>query len=252
MKSVVNSRRPVKVVDGFTEYPMSKMFDLSGRRPVRWRRLYNQMERVGTSLQQTFNTWGTSEEECAMSFPCDSYVEPPVVSYYRSIDVLAPPELVYRWLCQIRIAPYSYDWFDNFGRQSPRQLTPGLEQLSVGQALLVMFRIVEFAENEHITVLGETFEWFTGQQLAMTYRVVPRTTNSCRIITKLSGHYGPDTVLKRLRWEYAPICELPLMRKQLRSMKLLAEKQFQEELADGRRLLIDSAASGAASAGVSG
>jgi hypothetical protein len=163
-----------------------------------------------------------------MWYPCDAYVSPPMVSYYRGIEVLAPKEIVYRWLCQIRVAPYSYDWFDNFGRQSPRQLTPGMERLSVGQPLLVMFRIVEFVENEHITVLGETFKWAFGQNVAMTYRVIPRDSTSCRIVTKLTAHHGPITMLNRFRREFYPIGELPLMRKQLLTMKYLAEKQFLE------------------------
>jgi hypothetical protein len=108
-----------------------------------------------------------------------------------------------------------------------------------------MFRVVDFVENEHITVLGETFEWIAGQKLAMTYLIVPLTSSSCRIISKLTAHHGPITYLNRLRREYTPIGELPLMRKQLLTMKKLAEKQFLEELADGRRQPADDPASGA-------
>jgi hypothetical protein len=229
--------------EALPEFAMPQMFDIAGRRPVRLRWLYNQLERAGSSLHQMFHAWGTTAEERSMSFPCDSHVSPPLVSQYRGVDVLAPKEIVYRWLCQIRVAPYSYDWFDNFGRQSPRQLTPGLERLAVGQPLLVMFRIVDFVENEHITVLGETFEWIAGQKLAMTYLIVPRTSTSCRLISKITGRHGPLTYLNRLRREYAPIGEFPLMRKQLLTMKRLAEKQFLEELADGRRRLADDSAS---------
>lgn len=250
MRSVADNGQPAGMLEGDggtlepIEYPMPQMFDLDGRRPTRLRWLYRQLERrVFAPLHQALYAWGTSEEDRMLSFPCDSYVSLPRVSYYRGVDVLAPKEIVYRWLCQIRVAPYSYDWFDNFGRQSPRQLTPGLEKLAVGQPLLVMFRVVDWKENEHITVLGETFEWIAGQKLAMTYLVVPRGPSSCRVISKLSGHHGPITYLNRLRREYAPIGEFPLMRKQLLTMKWLSEKQFLEELADGRRQLADGAAS---------
>ncbi len=164
-----------------------------------------------------------------MSFACDSYVPAPSRCYYRGIEVLAPREIVYRWLCQLRVAPYAYDWFDNFGRQSPRRLTPGVERLSPGQRMLVVFSVVEFVENEQITIQSDRFLWFFTK-VAMTYRVVPCGANSCRIVTKLTGH-DTGTFLVRLRGDYFPIGELPLMHKQLRLFKYLAERQFLEELA---------------------
>lgn len=220
------------------EYPMPQMFDIAGRRPTRLAWLYELLLRACSPLHQAFWAWGTTPEDHAMSWPCDSHIEPPRVGYYRGVEVMAPPEIVYRWLCQIRVAPYSYDLFDNFGRRSPQRLTPGLSRLAVGQPLLVMFRIVEFEENEHITVVSETYKWLSGQKLAMTYRVLPCTPTSCRIVSKLVVHNGPDTYLNRLRREYTAIGELPLMRKQLLSMKRLAEKQSLEQLA-GRRHLPD-------------
>jgi hypothetical protein len=229
------------------EYPMPQMFDVAGRHPTRLRWLYRQLVRICTPLHGTFHAGWTLEEDRVRSFPCDDHVLSPLVSCYRGVEVRAPCELVFRWLCQIKIAPYSYDWFDNFGRQSPRELTPGLGLLAVGQPFLVMFRIVDFVENEHITMVGETFEWIAGQRLAMTYRVVPSTAGSCRIVVKIVSHNGPVTFLNRLRRDFIPLGEFPLMRKQLSTIKRLAENQFREELADGRRV-----ASGATPASVSG
>jgi hypothetical protein len=222
----------------YEEFPMPQMFDIA-RRPKRLPRLYARLERACSSLHTMFHAWGTTDEERSMWWPCDAYVNPPLVTEYRAVEVLAPKEIAYRWLCQLRVAPYAYDWFDNFGRQSPRQLTPGLEQLRVGQQLLVMFKIVEFEENDHITVLGDTFGWAFGQRLAMTYRVLPCSPISCRIVSKLTGHHGPlpASLLNLFRREFFSIGELPLMRKQLLTLKQLAEKQFMEELADGRRVV---------------
>ena len=58
-------------------------------------------------------TWGTTPDERAINFPCDLFMEQPDAAYYRGVTVRASPELIFRWLCQIRVAPYSYDWIDN-------------------------------------------------------------------------------------------------------------------------------------------
>jgi hypothetical protein len=209
---------------------MSQNEQVTARRrvPTRFPRLYARFERSVSSMHAALHTWGTTEEERSLSFPCDLHVRPPLYSYYRGIDVLAPQETVYRWLCQLRAAPYAYDWIDNFGRQSPRQLTPGIDELSPGQRILFMFSVVEFVRHEQITMHGARFLQFFGD-VAMTYRVLPREAGGCRIVSKLTAH-APGTYVSGLRRNYFPIAELPLMRKQLLTIKSLAEKQALEGL----------------------
>src|SRR6266849_9704744 len=96
--------------------------------------------------------WGSTAAERARPFPCDGLVAEPAEALFRAVDVAAPPAVVFRWLCQLRVAPYSYDWIDNFGRRSPRQLIPGLDDLAVGQRVMMLFEIVEFERDRHLTL----------------------------------------------------------------------------------------------------
>ncbi len=92
-------------------------------------------------------TWGTEEAERRLPFPCDHYVELADAAYFRGITVHAAPAVLFRWLCQLRMAPYSYDWIDNAGRRSPPTLTPGMENLAIGQSVMRIFTLVEFARD---------------------------------------------------------------------------------------------------------
>ena len=94
--------------------------------------------------------WNVTAEERAAGYPCDRYMHAPYEAFLRAVDVDAPPEVVFRWLCQLKVSPYSYDCIDNRGRRSPRSLMPGSENLELGQEFLV-FRLVEFVTNRRIT-----------------------------------------------------------------------------------------------------
>ena len=77
--------------------------------------------------------WGSTAAERAEPFPCDRLLADPDAAMFRAVDVEAPAAVSFRWLCQLRAAPYSYDKLDNLGRRSPQALTPGLDELEVGQ-----------------------------------------------------------------------------------------------------------------------
>ena len=69
---------------------------------------------------------------------------------FRGVTVAASTTVLFRWLCQIRIAPYSYDWLDNGGRRSPPTLTPGLDVLVKGQRVMTIFDLVAFEPDRSI------------------------------------------------------------------------------------------------------
>jgi hypothetical protein len=170
-------------------------------------------------------TWGTIEAERALAYSSDRYVEAPRDELFRGARVNAPAAVVFRWLCQLRIAPYSYDWLDNLGRRSPQRLTPGLDVLEAGQRVMSIFELVEFEQNRSITV--RIIERRRARKLfgsvAVTYMVLEQPDGGCRLLAKLAMHRsrGPLAGLRRfvLAWG-----DLVMMRRQLLNLKRLAER----------------------------
>ena len=167
------------------------------------------------------HTWGSTAAERSEAFACDRYVSAPNGSCFRAVDVAAPVEQTFRWLCQLRVAPYSYDWLDNWGRTSPRRRDPELEHLERGQRVMRIFRLVDFAPNSHITLLIVATKLFGD--LAVTYAVRPGPLGS-RIVVKLVYRLEKRPVM---RWILPP-GDWIMMRKQLLTLKQLAEREYAE------------------------
>ncbi|MGZ6792024.1 MAG: hypothetical protein ACXVFV_03655 [Mycobacteriales bacterium] len=166
-------------------------------------------------------TWarsmGSTPEERARTWPAQELLPGPDLLLHRAVDVEAPAEVVFRWLCQLKVAPYSYDWVDNLGRRSPRTLTPGAEQLAVGQTVTTVFRIASFVQGESITLLLKGKGW-----MAVTYAAVPAGPGRSRLVVTL--------VTRRRRRPWTPATgallawgDAVMMRKQLLTLKARAE-----------------------------
>lgn len=165
--------------------------------------------------------WGSTTEERSRVYPCDSLLARVDDAMYRAVDVAAPAPLLFRWLCQLRAAPYSYDLLDNLGQRSPQALTPGLEDLERGQRVMTIFRLVDYEPGRSITLLsrGRVFG-----AVAATYAAVPAGPDRARLVVKLCVDYsgmGPHRHL--LRPLLAP-GDLFMMRRQLLNLARLAER----------------------------
>jgi hypothetical protein len=166
------------------------------------------------------HTWGSTAAERAAAFPCDAHLPGAPMTLWRAVDVAAPPEVVFRWLCQLRAAPYSYDLLDNFGRRSPQALTPGLEQLEVGQRFMTIFRLVDLEPGRSITVRhrGAVFG-----EVVVTYRVTPAGEAASRLVAKLAVA-PPGGPIGWAGRAVLPAGDLVMMRRQLLNLRDLAQR----------------------------
>jgi hypothetical protein len=170
------------------------------------------------------HTWGTTPAERALSFPGDRAADAGADLLWRGVGVAAPAQTLFRWLCQLRVAPYSYDWIDNGGRRSPRSLTPGLEQLERGQRFMGIFTLEDFEPGVHVTLAtpaGSRGERLFGA-LRVTYWARPEGPQRTRLLVKLRVLPAPGLHGRAMR-AFLPWGDLVMMRRQLLNLKALAE-----------------------------
>jgi hypothetical protein len=178
------------------------------------------MERgIVVGLLDAARFWNTTAAENEADYPAHRYAIAPYRRLIRAITIAAPPAVVFRWLCQLKVAPYSYDWLDNAGRRSPRELTPGAEALTVGQRLMIA-RIVEFEPGRHITCVSLPVATAMFGAISLTYQVTPIEGGS-RLIACLD--VNARSWAGRRRADLLAVGDLVMMRKQLLNLKSLAE-----------------------------
>jgi hypothetical protein len=177
---------------------------------------------IATSL---IHNWGSTLTERTLSYPCDQYLSQVDDVYFRAVDVHAPASVVFRWLCQLKAAPYSYDWLDNLGHQSPRKLLPGLENLEPGQRVMTIFRLVDFERDRHLTmVMARPRATALFGTIALSYVIYPQTEHTCRLVAKFLVQYPSKGIWTMMRL-ILPLGDLIMMRKQLLTLKNLAEHE---------------------------
>jgi hypothetical protein len=166
--------------------------------------------------------WGSTSAERAAAYGCDGLIERPDAVLFRAVDVGAPADVTFRWLCQLRVAPYSYDWIDNFGRRSPRLLVAGLDELEIGQRFCRIFRLVAFEAGRSITLDSQTALF---GQVGITYVAAPAGAEHSRLVAKLVLA-TPRTPVGFVQRVALPYGDLVMMRKQLLTLRAYAERTY--------------------------
>ncbi|HTJ38048.1 MAG TPA: hypothetical protein VL738_32840 [Dactylosporangium sp.] len=173
----------------------------------------------------SLKVWGTLPGEDELQFDGDRFA-PGREGWFRAVDVRAGASTAFRWLCQLRVAPYSYDWIDNGGRRSPRALTPGVEELAEGQRWMTIFDLVAFEPGEQLTfrMAARNGRRLFGDIL-ITYRVRDLGAGRSRLVAKLHVP-EPRGPLERLTRPLLAAGDLVMMRRQLLNLARLAEAQL--------------------------
>ena len=174
------------------------------------------------------DSWGTTPAERRLEFPCDHRIMESAAAYYRGVGVEASAALVFRWLCQMRVAPYSYDWIDNFGRRSPQSLIDGLEDLAPGQTFMRIFELLDFAPDRHLTLRTKPERRTTRifGAVWVSYLILPLSATQSRLLVKLRVQYTRGVPGRFMRL-VLPWGDWIMMRRQLLNFKRLAQRSQQ-------------------------
>ncbi len=167
--------------------------------------------------------WQVTAVERAERYPCQDLVDAGAELWLRAVDVDASTDVLYRWLCQLSVAPYSYDLLDNRGRRSPRTLTPGVDDLVVGQRMLTIFHLAEVRPGHGFTLVPDSGARRAFGDFAITYDAVDRGGGRSRLLASLAVE--AHTPVQRVRRRALAWGDLVMMRKQLRTLKACAERR---------------------------
>ncbi len=159
--------------------------------------------------------WGVTDAETSQEYPCDALVPNPAWQAWRGVTIEANADKVWPWITQIRLAPYAYDWIDNLGHRSPRELR-GLNEPKVGEPFTAtaghpVGRIVAIEPGVHLTakIMG----------VHMSYVLVDRD-HTTRLLLKIAAGKG------RRLGPLLAVGDLVMARKQLLNLRDLAEGRY--------------------------
>jgi hypothetical protein len=157
---------------------------------------------------------GVTPQDTVLRYPCDTFVVAFALQAWRAVHIEACAEMVWPWVAQIRLAPYSCDWIDNLGRRSPQEIA-GLRNPQIGERFT-------YAAGR---ALGSIVSVDPGHQLTgqitgacMSYVLQRQPQGTTRLLLKI--------VMQTNRWVALGVClgDVVMARRQLLNFKQLAER----------------------------
>lgn len=160
----------------------------------------------------------------------DGTAPPPTPTGYdgvhlvRAVRVAASTAVVFLWLTQLKVAPYSYDLLDNGGRRSPRRLTPNLT-LAAGDRVMEIFTATRIDRGRLLELtLTERRALQLFGPLVCTYQCLPDPHDVDATVLRCDLHLAPSTGLGAVRSTLLAWGDLIMMRRQLLNLKALSEE----------------------------
>jgi hypothetical protein len=168
--------------------------------------------------------WGATDEEVARAMPGDDIVDRPNFNATRGISIDASPEEVWPWIVQMGFARagwYSYDWIDNLGRASAREILPDYQLPQPGD--LVPFGPRGKGLSVKSLDRNRTLVWWDRKGAASwIWALSPQPGGATRLVTRIRLHYNwkSPQILLHLAVEFGDII---VIRKCLTGIKERAE-----------------------------
>ncbi len=135
--------------------------------------------------------WGTLPHEPSTPMPGDELIARPAMSATRAIIIDAPPDQVYPWFAQMgpgRAGWYSYDWIDNRGVESAREINPEWVITAPGESMGGMagigFDIVDAEPGKRLVISVATKGPLA---FTMSYLLRPWGPGSTRVLVRVRG-----------------------------------------------------------------
>jgi hypothetical protein len=169
--------------------------------------------------------WGATDVEVERTMPGDDVVERPNFVATRALTIEATSEEVWPWLVQIgsgRAGFYSYDWIDNAGSPSAREIIQEYQHIEVGD-------LVPMLPGTEVGMWVKGFEanrwmlwWDRNGEATWVWGLYPQGAGRTRLISRLRVRYA-WTSLMIIYYLIQDVGDIVMMRKCMLGIKERAE-----------------------------